>query len=258
MATDVACGDSPAKPVQQVRINLPGYLRPFFTLAVVVTVCGHTESLGAEACLLEMPKPVQEALVKRMAAGTPGDLSAAVARLPELVKSGNVREIERFTEGADGTAIPSHIKDDRFNVRKGPMEGRELMTGASYGPSKRLHGARELRIRTKGDGLGADLRIVTLSPLGQAWQPTFCVVEGESARVLLERDRRAEIGYLMPSVIIAMERTGKLPISVSWLLAEKDPLLKRDVIPDRKNGPPQPGCGLEFEDTVITDQGPVQ
>jgi hypothetical protein len=226
-------------------------------LAMAVTVCGHTESLGAEAWLLEIPKPVQETLVKRLAAGNPEEICEAMARLPELVKSGKVREIEKFNEGPDGRAIAAHIKDEPFKVRKGTMEGRELMTGASYGPSTKLKGARELRIRTKGDGLGADLRIVTMSPLGKEWQPTFCVVEGDATRVLLERNSRAEVDSIIPAVIIAMERTGELPISVSWFLAEKDPLLTRDFIPDRKNGPLQPGCGLEFEDTVMTDQGPA-
>lgn len=256
MATDVACGDSPTKPVQQVRINLPGYLRPFFTLAVIVTVCGHTESLGAEACLLEMPKPVQEALVKRMAAGNPGELSTAVARLPEMVESGKVREIERFSEAGDGTAKPGDLKDGSFKIRKGSLEGRELMTGASYGPSIKLEGARELRIRAKGDGLGVDLRIVAMSPLGKAWQPTFCVVEGETARVLLERNPRAEVEMLVPAVIFEMQRSGERPISASWFLTQEDPLLTRQVIPDKNPGPLQAGCGLEFKDTITNDQGP--
>ena len=256
MATDAAFGDAPAKPVSQVRINLPGCLRSFLILAFVVTVFSLNEIRGAEALWLEMPKPVQEALVKRMAAGNAQDFSASLARLPEMVKSGKVREIEKFTEGADGTAIAAHIKDERFKIRKGPMEGRELMTGASYGASTKLKGARELRIRTKGDGLGADLRIVTMTPLAKAWLPTFCVVDGNTTRLLLEREPQADIEFMMPAVIIAMERTGEQPISVSWFLAEKDPLLIRDIIPDRQNGPLQPGCGLEFEDTVMTDQGP--
>lgn len=257
MATDAPHGDFAAKPVSRGRINLPGCPRPFLMLVLVVSVCGLTESLGAEAWLLEMPKPVQKALFKRIAAGNAQDFSAALARLPEMVKSGKVREIERFNEGADGTAIASHIRNERFKIRKGPMEGRELMTGASYGPSTKLKGARELRIRTKGDGLGADLRIVTLSPLGQAWQPTFCVVEGESARVLLERDPRAEIGSLMPAVMFEIQRTGEMPISVSWFLTKEDPLLIRQVIPDKKPGPLQAGCGLEFDDTIMNDQGPA-
>lgn len=233
------------------------HLRARALLVPLLGFCFHSPSKGVEAWWLEMPKPVHEALVKRIAAGTPGELSAAVARLPELVKSGKVREIERFTEAADGTARPAHLKDGSFKIRKGPMADRELMIGASYGPSTKLKGARELRIRTKGDGLGADLRIVTLSPLGQAWQPTFCVVEGESARVLLERDPRAEIGSLMPAVIFEIKRTGEMPISASWFLTKEDPLLIRQVIPDKKPGPLQAGCGLEFDDTIMNDRGPA-
>lgn len=225
-------------------------------LVLLLGFCFQNPSQGEEAWWLEMPKPVHEALVKRMAAGSPGELSAAVARLPELVKSGTVREIERFTEAADGTARPEHLKEGSFKIRKGTLEGRELMTGAYYGPSIKLEGARELRIRTKGDGLGAELRIVTLSPLGKAWQPTFCVVEGETARVLLERNPRAEVEFLVPAVIFEMQRSGERPISASWFLTQEDPLMTRQVIPDKKPGPLQAGCGLEFEDTITSDQGP--
>jgi hypothetical protein len=239
-----------------MQFVLSYHLRARALLVPLLGFCFHSPSKGAEAWWLEMPKPVHEALVKRMAAGPPGELSAAVARLPELVKSGKVREIERFTEAGDGTARPEHLKDDSFKIRNGPMEGRELMIGASYGPSTKLKGARELRIRTKGDGLGADLRIVTLSPLGQAWQPTFCVVEGESARVLLERDPRVKVEMLVPAVIFEMQRSGERPISASWFLTQEDPLLTRQVIPEKKPGPLQAGCGLEFDDTIMNDQGP--
>jgi len=96
-----------------------------------------------------------------------------------------------------------------------------------------------------------------LSPLGKTWQPTFCVVEGDTARVLLEREPRADVEAMMPAVILAMERKGEQPISVFWFLTEKDPLLMRELIPERKSGPLQPGCGLEFGDTVTTDRGPA-
>jgi hypothetical protein len=225
-------------------------------MALFLVACAPYGARGAEAWWIEMPKSVQEALLKRIAAGKTDDSVAAVALLPELVKSGKVREIERFTEGPDGTATPAHHKERSLKVSKGQMKGQTLITGASYGHSAKLKGARELRIRTKGNGLGADLRIVTLSPLGKTWQPTFCLVIGDTARVLLEREPRAEVISLMPAAILEIQSKGEQPISASWLLGEKDPFLTRETIPERKTGTLKPGCGLEFEDTVMTDRGP--
>ena len=224
-------------------------------MALFFVACAPHGARGAEAWWLEMPKSVQEALLKRISAGKTDDAVAAVALLPELVKSGKVREIERFTEGPDGNATPAHHKERSLKVSKGQMKGQTLITGASYGHSAKLQCARELRIRTKGNGLGADLRIVTLSPLGKTWQPIFCLVIGDTARVLLEREPRAEVISLMPAAILEIQSKGEQPISASWL-GEKDPFLTRETIPERKTGPLKPGCGLEFEDTVMTDRGP--
>ena len=40
------------------------------------------------------------------------------------------------------------------------------------------------------------------------------------------------------------------------LSTAQDLFLTRESIPERKTGPLKPGCGLEFEDTVMTDRGP--
>lgn len=211
---------------------------------------------ASEAWWLEVPHPIHNALVMRIPSGNPAEVTAALKRVPEMVKSGKIIEIERFEAGANSVAVPVFGKPSTFKVRKGPMEGREITCGAAYAASTKLPGARELRMQTKGDGMGALVRVVTQGRLGRNWQPTFSIVSGPSSRLLLERDPAAAEPALMASSVLEVKTTGEQAIHARWFLTAQDPFLTRETIPERKTGRLQPGCGLEFEDTVTTGRGP--
>ncbi|BCU76070.1 hypothetical protein [Luteolibacter sp. LG18] len=133
-----------------------------------------------EGWWLEMDAKYADALLARHEAGNPAGWKEAVAKLPQLIQSGAIREIEKVGVAQSETGGP------KFPRKKIKLEkGQEASTGSSY----HVEGAATRTFQIRGPLPAFNvLGITTTGKLSKEWTPVFLLRKGAVLRLLLERD----------------------------------------------------------------------
>lgn len=199
----------------------PPLMKPSLTLTALLL--SALPAFASEAWLLEMDARFHEALMKRFAEGDPAACRHVTDKLPELVKSGKIKELESIsTDSATGGKVhPS----GQFMMKASDGTENPTKIGSTYSGGSGLADGRRLQIKSKGEGLGAKLGIQVTGRLSKAWQPVFSVESGGIVRVLMERDPAAEEEFWKPLGLLTLSAPVPEKMKITWVLGEGNPAL---------------------------------
>ncbi|MGB6221845.1 hypothetical protein [Haloferula sp.] len=184
-----------------------------------------------EAWWLEMDAALHEELMKCFTEGDPAACRELADKLPELVKSGEIKEIEWVESGSDavGRNFPKGKMDYKI---PGRTKNYQLNTGSEFSWRQDSHKIWFV-ISTPGSGYGSTLSIGTTAPLGKQWQPLFFIESSGSARVLLGRDLGASEDLWKAKAVFTLGAPIPEVATLTWMLGEGHPALEP---PSEKQG----------------------
>lgn len=169
-------------------------------------------ALGQEAWYLEMAPRYAEALVARYQGEDPAAYQEAVTRLPELLKSGKIKEIEKVT-AAQSASGGEHFPRNSVTL----PEGRVVPTGSFYQPASGSVPVRSFRLVGFTTQVTV-MEIRTAGTLSKQWTPSFLLQQGEVCRLLLERDPAAGTDLLKPVGLLSLNAALPVPLKATWFV----------------------------------------
>jgi hypothetical protein len=178
---------------------------------------------GSEAWWLEMDTRFHQALMKRFTDGDPAACRAVTDKLPELVESGKIKELEWVDSESEtgGRHFPKGEVDYKI---PGRTKTYQLKTGSRFS-WKREKGKHGLEIRTPGTNTVSTLLVTTSAPLGKQWQPVFSIETDDVVRVLFGRDPESSAELWKAKALFTLKAAMPDDAILTWILGDGHPAL---------------------------------
>ncbi|MGC4015401.1 MAG: hypothetical protein QM755_12925 [Luteolibacter sp.] len=216
-------------------------------LGFLTCLLGMGLAPAGEAWWLEMGVKHADALLARHESGNPAAWKEAVAKLPQLIQSGAVKEVERVGEGG-GTKFP------RVNVKL--SKGQEAATGSLY----RAASSSERCFQIVGPLPAFNvLSVSTTGPLAKEWAPVFLYRKGDVIRLLMERDPAASGDFGAAAGRLTFKVPDPVGIEMTWLLTpEQRQWVESGQPPANRTPQAQGGSPELFRFSDSADSGDVE